>query len=201
MNTPISSTIRASKGASSSSVDRRKTGGFTLIELMIVLAVVAVMVGAGAPAMTSMIRSIQLTNASNDLLWGLFMARSEAVKRKSRVVVCKSADGIVCAQVGGWEQGWLVFQDNDNDGQHDQGETILHRAQPLPPELRVTGNVTVARYVSYAPTGATQLIGGNFQAGTITLCRRSADSGEARQIVVSSSGRPRVQKSRVEHCA
>lgn len=193
-------TITPSSIGPSQTVCNCVSQGFTLIEFLIVLALVALLVGTGAPAMTSVIRSVQLTNASNDLLWGMFMARSEAIKHKTSVVVCKSSDGIACAPAGGWEQGWLVFQDEDNDGWRDHGETILHAAQSLPAELRVTGNLTVARYVSYAPTGATQLIGGNFQAGTITLCSRSADAAEARQIIVSSSGRPRVRKTRVEHC-
>ncbi len=178
----------------------RNAQGFTLIELLVSLALMAVLAGIAAPAMTATVRSVQLSTASNDLLWSLFMARSEAINRRSRVAVCKSEDGVLCAQGGGWEQGWLVFQDINNNGQHEQGEAILHRAPPLAAELQVTGNLTVARYVSYAPTGTTKLIGGGFQAGTIKLCRRSADAIEARQIIISSSGRPRVQKSRVDRC-
>ena len=151
--------------------------------------------------MTATVRSVQLSSASNDLLAGLLMARSEAIKRNGRVVLCKSADGISCAGTGGWEQGWIVFHDGNNNGTRDGGEEIIQRAQALSADLRVTGNLNVARYVSYAPTGATRLVGGGFQAGTITLCRQSAEGGEARQIVLSSSGRPRVQKTLVGACA
>lgn len=174
--------------------------GFTLIELMIVLAIAAVLAGTAAPALTATIKSVQLSIATNDLLASLFMARSEAIKRKTRVVVCKSADGVVCSPDGGWQQGWLVFHDPDNDGQRSSGETMIQRFAPLP-GLRITGNLNVARYVSYAPTGTTKLVGGSFQAGTITLCRQSVGAAEARQIIVSSSGRPRVQKTRDVDCA
>lgn len=190
MNTSISSTTAS-----------RTSKGFTLVELMIVLAIVSIMLGTGAPAMSSVIRSVQLGNASNDLLWSLLVARSEAVKRKSRVTVCKSGDGHSCTQGGSWEQGWLVFQDADDDGQPTQGERILQYAPPLSAEMRMTGNLPLANYVSYGPTGTTKSLNGGFQAGTITLCRRSAEPADARQIIVSSSGRPRVQKSRVDYCA
>ena len=61
------------------------------------------------------------------------------------------------------------------------------RAQALLGTLRLTGNLNVAQYVSYAPTGATKLVGGGFQAGTLTLCNHSL-GGEARQIILSPAG-------------
>lgn len=180
---------------------RRQARGLTLVELMIVVAIVAVLAGSGAPALTATIKSIQLSMASNDLLWSLFMARSEAIKRKTRVAVCKSADGVACNRDGGWHQGWLVFHDTDNDGERGGGEAVIQRYPALGAGLRVTGNLSVARYVSYSPTGTTRLVGGGFQAGTITLCRQSVEAADARQIIVSSSGRPRVQKARLAECA
>lgn len=175
--------------------------GLTLIELMTVLAVAAVLLGAGMPATIATIRSVQLSSASNQLLAGLFLARSEAIKRNGRGVICKSADGATCTASGGWEQGWLVFHDANNDGSRDADEAILQHVQALAGDLRVTGNVSVSRYISYGADGGTRFASGGFQAGTITLCARSADPGDARQIIVSSSGRPRVQKTRVDQCA
>lgn len=180
---------------------RWRVRGFTLTELAAVVAIAALLVGIGAPAMTAIIKSIQLSSASNDLLASLFAARSEAIKRNGRVVICTSADGISCALAGGWEQGWLVFHDSNNDGMHGSGEAVIQRVQALAMELRVRGNLNVARYVSYVATGATRLVGGGFQSGTFTLCRQSASAGEARQIILSSSGRPRVQKIQVATCA
>ena len=201
MNTPHSSYFRTPANPVHFPSAHLVARGFTLIELMIVLAVASVLLGAAVPAMTSTIKSVQLSSASNELLAGLFLARSEAIKRNGRGVICKSADGATCTASGGWEQGWLVFHDANNDGSRDAGEAIVKQAQPLAGDLRVNGNLSVARYISYGADGGTRFASGGFQAGTITLCVRSADAGEARQIIVSSSGRPRVQKSRVEHCA
>ena len=178
----------------------RKAHGFTLIELLTFLAIVAVLAGIGAPAFTGLTRSAKLTSATNDLFASLLMARSEAAKRRSRVAVCKSSDGNACAASGGWEQGWIVFHDANNSGTRDSGEEIVVKAQALPRDLRLSGNLNVAKYVSYAPTGEAKLAGGGFQAGTITLCNQYSDREEARQIVISSAGRPRVQRTQVADC-
>jgi len=179
---------------------RRAIRGFTLIELVAVLAIAAILLGTGVPAFSGLIRSSELTSATNDLFASLVLARSEAAKRGSRVAMCKSADGVVCAKTGGWEQGWIVFHDANNNGSHDVGEEIVLHAQPMAKDLRLSGNLNVAKYVSYAPTGETKLVGGGFQAGTITLCNASARGESAREIIISSSGRPRVQKTRVASC-
>ncbi|AMO25192.1 type IVa pilus pseudopilin TppE [Ramlibacter solisilvae] len=168
---------------------------------MAVVAVAAVLAGAAVPSMTGLMRWSRLTSASQDLFAGFTMARSEAIKRNSRVAVCKSANGVSCAASGGWEQGWIVFHDANNNGMREAGEPVVTRAQAFPGELRVSGNLNVQRYVSYAPNGAARLASGAFQAGTITVCNASAGATDARQIVLSSSGRPRVLKTRLANCA
>jgi len=101
---------------------------------------------------------------------------------------------------GGWEQGWIVFHDVNNVGTHQPGDAVVWRTQALSGDLRVLGNLTVAKYISYAPTGEAKLVGGGFQAGTVTLCNVSSKSENAREIVISSSGRARVQKTHVASC-
>jgi type IV fimbrial biogenesis protein FimT len=178
-----------------------RQSGFTLIELMIVIAVATVLLGFGIPSMTALMNSNKLTAASNALLSSMRLARSEAFKRNSRVVLCKSRDGVVCTTAGGWEQGWIVFHDADGNGEHDQAEVVIERGNPLPSSLRLTGNSTVARYVSFVATGSARMAGGGFQAGTVTVCNQSATMGEARQIVLNAVGRPRVQRVAVASCA
>ena len=174
--------------------------GFTLTELLVILTIVAVLATVGMPSMADIIGSIRLSSASNVFLSNLHLARSEAIKRNGRVVLCKSADGVSCAGGGGWEQGWIVFHDANNNSALDSGEAVIERAHPLAGDLRLTGNFSVARYVSFVSTGGTRLVSGAFQAGTLTLCRQSASGGEARQIVLNAAGRPRIQKVAVDTC-
>lgn len=180
---------------------RRDACGFTLVELLMVLSVMAVLVTFAVPSFSGMLNSSKLTAASNSLLSSIYLARSEAIKRGSRVALCKSVDGISCVPGGGWEQGWIVFHDSNNNGERDAGETIIERIHPLPGALRLTGNATVAKYVSFLSTGGTKLVGGGFQAGTLTVCNQSGAGGEARQIILNAVGRPRVQRVSATACA
>lgn len=174
--------------------------GFTLVEMLSVLAVTAVLAAVAVPSFGALAASTRTSTATNDLLADLFLTRSEAMKRRLRVVMCKSRDGLACAATGGWEQGWIVFADADGDGLRDAGETLLRVQQPLGGALRLTGTSTVAKYVSYAPNGSTKLVGGGFQAGTLTVCSASAGPAAGRLVVLSSSGRPRTQKTQLPSC-
>lgn len=176
------------------------SGGVTLIELMVLLAVVAIVQALAAPAMSRFSDSIRLTTATNALLSSIHLARSEAVKRNDRVVVCRSASGQQCAGSGGWIQGWIVFHDANNNAQLDSGEARLAWEQALSDRVRVSGNSSIATYVSYTGTGATRFTWGGFQAGTFTLCAVSDSAVEARLLVISSAGRPRTKRETVDQC-
>jgi type IV fimbrial biogenesis protein FimT len=179
---------------------RRAQRGLTLIELLVVMAIASILLGTAIPSFSGLVRSVKLTDSANDLFSSIVLARSEAAKRHSRVTMCKSADGQTCATTGGWEQGWIVFEDPDNSGTHRAGEQVVQRVDALPKDMRLSGNLNVSKYISYAPTGETKLASGAFQAGTITLCNVSSGGEEARQIVLSATGRPRTQKARVAGC-
>ena len=174
--------------------------GFTLIEVLVVMAIVSALTAVAVPSFRSMADSLRLTAASNAFLAHLYLARSEAIKRRGRVVVCKSPDGLACAASGGWEQGRLIFHDANNNGVLDAGELVIATEDRLQPGLRLTGNQTVARYVSFDAMGTTRLVGGGFQAGTLTLCRQALAPNEARQIILNALGRPRVHKVQVDAC-
>ena len=174
--------------------------GFTLVELMVVVAVVAILQSLAAPAFSDMVSSVKQTTAINSLFSSLILARSEAIKRNSRAVLCKSANGTTCTTTGGWEQGWIVFHDANNNADLDTGEAILSREQAQSKLIRLTGNSPVANYVSYTPMGTTSYTSGAFQAGTLTVCTESATPVNALQIVISSAGRPRMAKTTVAQC-
>ena len=98
--------------------------GFTLIELIITVAIVAILLAIGVPSFQEMMRNNRVAAHTNDRLSSLNLARSEAIKRGVRVSLCKSSDGLSCATTGDWTQGWIVFVDTDNDATVDAGENI-----------------------------------------------------------------------------
>jgi type IV fimbrial biogenesis protein FimT len=167
--------------------------GFTLVELLVTMAIMAVLLAVVVPTFKETRQANQLASYVNTLHASLILARGEAVKRNGRVVVCKSADGAACVTAGRWDQGWIVFWDSDNDAVLDAGETLIQRQTSLVSGFHLTGNNNVENYISFRETGAAN-------PGTFTLCQQSSSSTKARQLIVSSAGRPRITKDDVVNC-
>ena len=171
--------------------------GFTLVELMITLAIAVILLTVGVPSFSTMIKNNRLTAATNDLLAAVNLARSEAVTRGHRVTVCKSADQVTCVSDSGWEQGWMVFTDQNDNAAYDPtgtpAETLLRVHSALGSQITATGtSAPVEDYISYVASGQSQQTDGSFQAGTIKFCDdRAGDVGK--NLVVSSTGRARTK--------
>lgn len=106
--------------------------GFTLIELMTVLAIVGTLAMLAAPAMSTFIQSNRLATTTNDFVAALNLARSEAVKRGVSTGVCKSNDGLQCTAAGTWSSGWIVFLDPDNNGPWTASDSMVRAYEALP---------------------------------------------------------------------
>lgn len=180
--------------------NRYKHVGFTLMELMVAMAITAILVMQAVPAFSGMLRSLRLSAAASAYFSSASLARSEAIKRNSRVVLCKSALGTACNATGGWDQGWIVFHDANGNAMWDEGEDLVARQGALQSSIRFTGNDPVANYVSYTATGKSKLVSGAFQAGTLTVCAETKAPAEARQIIINGTGRLRTVKAVVAHC-
>ena len=147
-----------------------------------------------------MLNNFRLRNEADAFLTSVLLTRSEAVKRNARAVMCKSDKGKSCAKSGGWDEGWIVFHDANNNAELDAGESVVWNQQPIESRIRITGNGPVTNYVSYTSLGTTNLVSGAFQAGTVTFCQVSATTTQAWQIVINSTGRPRSVKTTVKQC-
>lgn len=171
----------------------REQRAFTLIELIVALALAVTVLTLGVPSFRDLIRNNHFLTKVDELVAALQLTRSEAVERGVRVTLCKSADGTTCAADGGYDQGWIVFVDPNNNGAIDANEKMVRVFEGMSAGAGVTltGNTPVARYVSYTADGVARFASGAFQAGTLTACMPP----KARRIVISSVGRVKVTEA------
>ncbi|TWO69168.1 prepilin-type N-terminal cleavage/methylation domain-containing protein [Caenimonas sedimenti] len=172
---------------------RPRDRGLSLVELLVTLAIAALMMGMAAPSMAAIMNSSKLASTSNTFLAGLRLARSEAIRRGGRVAMCKSSDGVHCADAGGWEQGWIIFHDPNGNSVVDPEERLIQRIEAPDPGVVLTGTPSVARAITFMGNGRNRTMAGGMQAGTLTLCNKRDAGGPGRRIVISSGGRARVQ--------
>lgn len=166
----------------------KRCSGLSLVEIMVTVAVIAILMSLATPAYTEMLRANRLATETNDLHRALLMARSEAIKRGRRVTLCTTLDGMKCAKGVGWHSGWLMFEDRNGNAQLEPDETVVRSEVRTTNRLSSTGNQPVRDYVSYLPTGAARLVGGGLQMGTLTVCADSSGN----ELVINSAGRVRV---------
>lgn len=172
----------------------RKNRGFTLIELMITLAVAAVVLGIALPSFTQMMRNNNSIAIGSELSAALNYARSEAVKRSKRVSICASSDGLSCLAANNWGQGWLVFVDNattDSAAAATVG-TVLRYWDELPTNTNVSalkGASTNIVFLRYTSSGAVARAGGTDADARKFIVYVNGCKGKASQeIVVGLSG-------------
>jgi type IV fimbrial biogenesis protein FimT len=101
--------------------------GVTLIELLAVIAIVAILLTIGIPSYQYISTSYRISSEANGLLGDLQFARGEAIKEGQTVTACISTNGSTCAAApNGWHQGWIVFSDvGDNQTATTTGDTVL----------------------------------------------------------------------------
>ena len=118
----------------------KKESGFTIIELLLVVVMIAILSVFGLPAMGDFVKNNRLTTQINTLVGHLAHARSEAVLRSVPVALCASSDMATCSGVN-WAAGWIMFIDTDRDGSFDAGEEILQVKQLLAGNNTLTSTV------------------------------------------------------------
>ena len=169
-----------------------KAQGLTLTELLITLAVAAVVLAMATPSLRDLMLDNRVTAQANAFLTSLNLARSEAVKRGLRVVVCNSTDGARCAGAEDWNGGWIVFVDRNENGQVDPDpdpaldEPVLQVHGPLSGGLRLFGNAPVAARVGYTPAGFA------VQMGSLALCAPRREDDHGRAVIINNTGRARI---------
>ena len=149
--------------------------GFTLLELVITIAVLAILLALAVPMFTSTINNNRLAAQANELVTSLQLANSEAVRRNARITVCPSTDGATCAASGPWT-GWLTIVASNNE--------VLRSAIAKPP-LQVTSTVNS---VTYRGDGLARDAAGALLAANFTVCIPTGQPAENQRIVGMVSG-------------
>ena len=99
-----------------------------------------------------------------------------------------------------WRQGWLMFEDVNNNGIWDEGEVRLALHDTLHRTVSASGNATVNHFVSFGASGRSLALNGAFQAGTLTVCERQTQNSTGWRVVVNAVGRPRLEKLLIDDC-
>ncbi|MGB0514294.1 MAG: GspH/FimT family pseudopilin [Wenzhouxiangellaceae bacterium] len=161
----------------------RVQNGFTLIELMLVVAVAAVIASLALPSLDRFADRNRIESTANELVAHINLARLEAVMHRRVVVVCPSTDGQRCSGGNQWHHGWIVFRDDDRNDVADRVEDLL-RVGPV--RKRLWMDSAGRKRIRYQPDGTAG--GSNL---SIKLCDlEHADLAHA--VIVSNPGRPRV---------
>lgn len=134
-------------------------GGFTIIEAVVTIAILAILTAIAVPSMTALVASNRLSTSANETLSAMMLARSEALRTARRVVVCKSSDSSNCSAGASWTDGWIVFVDEDSSGTRNGTETVL-RAGGAAKGVSVSGEAGLEDAVIYTPRGSLTVAGG-----------------------------------------
>ena len=168
-----------------------KKRGFTLVELLVVLAITGILLAIVVPSYAFFVNTNRLAAVTNGLVSAIQLARSEAVKRGTRVTVCKSGNAMdatpSCDVEAAWQHGWLVFVDGGTPGTIDAGDTLL-RVQDGAAQATITAG-NYADSISYLPSGVSQGSTG-LANGTFRICVM----GNRRDIIINRTGRVRLDK-------
>lgn len=157
--------------------------GFTLVELMVTLALAAMLLTLAIPSVTNQLRGWQRDSATKAFTAHVQLARSEAIKTSRRVVMCSSSNGAACANSNNWRSGWLVFVDSNGNGNIDAGETVLvsRGASSGLTSMLASGNV---QRLAFMPNG---LMASN--ATTLQVIPTGNASIQINEVTVNRIGR------------
>lgn len=162
--------------------------GFTLIELMVTVAVAATVLTVGVPSFRELIQNNRLTTAVNDMVTEFNLARSEAVKRGAPVTLCKrNTAGTGCDDAATWLNGWIVFVDADGDGTVDSGDQVIRIHAPL----------SGLSSLNFGSRNRVTFDGHGFAtgfSGTMSFCDYRGIS-KAKGLILSNTGRLRAAGS------
>ncbi len=162
--------------------------GFSLVELLMGLAIGAIVLSLVSPALATLKESNQRQQAAESLINGIRNARSQAITRNQSVVI----HGID----GDWRLGWRIILDVSGKGAEDSSNPLLveHASDGQVP---IVGNWFVSRYIRFSSLGQPLMPGRAFQAGKLHICSTREPVSQL-QLVLAATGRVRLTSEKAE---
>jgi len=173
---------------------RVRAAGFSLVELVITLAVLAIAIGFSVPLFTGVVNSNRLTANANELVASIQLARAEAIRQNVRTSICESNDGATCAGTTPW-RGWIVFADADGDGIADAGEVIRAGNVEAPIQVIPSANITGANNrITFRADGLAYGNGNVLLEANLRVCHTTTNPQQnARDVNLAIGGRVAVR--------
>lgn len=166
----------------------KRNKGFTMIELLIGLAIAGILAAMAMPSFQTLIKDNRLKTKASEMVGHLQLARSEAAKQKVRVTICTSNDGATCTAGTAWDKGWIVWTEKDGVAGIDVGSEILKTGSESNQVLVINSGTDT---MDYLPDGTAIIPGGG--AIQFTFCDdRTAERG--RQITIALTGRAESER-------
>lgn len=162
-----------------------RCAGITLLELLTTLAIGGITLSLAIPSFNTLAGNSARTGSINTLVSHIQLARSEAISRARRTILCPSLDGQSCYNSTTWDRGYILVEDSNNNKTVDPSDTLLRVFQN--PEERITVRSTVNRKrILFNSLGMSP--GYNL---TLRFCDQQQRI-EPRAVIVSNTGRPRL---------
>lgn len=178
---------------------RRRPRGFTIIELMVVVSILAILAALATPSFTPLIERWRVQQAQKGLESIIYYARSEAIKRGGNITLRKHNSGTngctLAAGTNDWDCGWFVFVDNNSNGVLNAGDEVL-QSFTTPPNIDVT-RTSGGASIQFDRWGRSA---GTWNGFSIVPHNKTISELSARGLCMSSGGRIRIIKSEDMPC-
>ncbi len=162
---------------------QKKTSGFTLVEVLITLALFAIITTSVAPSLGNFYKQNKVAAIVNNISSALQLARHTAISQNVFVVVCPTKDMINCS--ADWNDTKMIFVDEDADDVYDANEEIIGTAD-LVKDYKIKSNRNLLRF---APVNTAQTVN-----ATIKICPTDENNSFTRALVLSNVGRVRIER-------
>ncbi|MGH1373241.1 MAG: GspH/FimT family pseudopilin [Cellvibrionaceae bacterium] len=166
--------------------------GFTLVELLITVAIISITLAMAVPNFTSLVNSNAIASQTNHFSSAIGAARSEAITRNTSVIMCKR-NNLSCSNGAQWESGWIIFADNDGDDTLDSGEELRY-IDALRDNYTLRPSVATLNWLRFQSDGKVSSNLTTFSGVTFRLCGPDADNAESRAISFNVVGQARLAK-------